>query len=313
MAATIELPFEIGTTFWLADAGPRAVMVPCPVCAGKREVTLILGDGEHVRVPCEACGWGYDGPRGVIQEYDHTPTAKPFTVARLVSMYWDGDYIIADELDNTTNFSYCYATEAEALAEAERRAEKAREEQYDRRQRQRRADGSRYAWSVRYHRERIQNADANWRGTTAKSRPTGARVNSVSGPAGEGAATMTNKGKQVESARGYVLHEWAGPSVDDGSMKKFSVSPRSAFTRKAFDTIEDAQAYMRSAPTLRRITAEVEAYLPAVEGEQPDDDQIDEWARFHLLGGSLHNSNPLSAHHPDWHDVNHIRIEEVRN
>jgi len=63
--------FKIGDVVYFASAGQRQVDIPCPVCFGKREVTLILGNGDSVELPCDYCGKGYDGPRGYVLEYEY--------------------------------------------------------------------------------------------------------------------------------------------------------------------------------------------------------------------------------------------------
>lgn len=56
-------------------------LVPCPVCYGHLFATLILGNGEHVTVECDACGIGYDGPRGVVNEPCAGSRVDTFVVA----------------------------------------------------------------------------------------------------------------------------------------------------------------------------------------------------------------------------------------
>lgn len=63
--------YSIGDTVWLAKCQHEQIKVQCPTCFGKLKVTLILGNGEHVILPCEGCEIGYDGPKGYVTEYDY--------------------------------------------------------------------------------------------------------------------------------------------------------------------------------------------------------------------------------------------------
>jgi len=69
------MTFNIGDTVWYAASEPRRVTIRCPVCFGKREVVVILGDDSRVAVDCDYCGKGYEGPQGSTIEYDSTPIA----------------------------------------------------------------------------------------------------------------------------------------------------------------------------------------------------------------------------------------------
>ena len=61
--------FQIGDTVWCASASAHGQReVPCPVCFGKLEVQLILGNGETQGIACNACERGYGGPTGVFHE-----------------------------------------------------------------------------------------------------------------------------------------------------------------------------------------------------------------------------------------------------
>jgi hypothetical protein len=49
-------PYEIGEKVFVVSATPYGQeRIPCPICAGKLAVTLILGSGEHQTVECESC------------------------------------------------------------------------------------------------------------------------------------------------------------------------------------------------------------------------------------------------------------------
>ena len=63
-------PYQIDDTVYVAAASAYSRKdVACPICFGKLSVTLILGNGEHQPVECDFCGKGYEGPRGVVEEY----------------------------------------------------------------------------------------------------------------------------------------------------------------------------------------------------------------------------------------------------
>lgn len=55
-----------GTTLYRAEGNPSRIRVPCPVCAGKLALVVILGDGEEVGIECDNCGKGYSGPQGHV-------------------------------------------------------------------------------------------------------------------------------------------------------------------------------------------------------------------------------------------------------
>lgn len=62
-------PVAFGATVYEARAWSYGDHeVPCPVCYGNLCVVIELGSGERITVECDACGLGYDGPRGVVNE-----------------------------------------------------------------------------------------------------------------------------------------------------------------------------------------------------------------------------------------------------
>lgn len=69
--------YKIGDQVWAAHFNPnQTVHVPCGVCYGKRVVTLILGNGESVKLPCDYCSRGYDAPTGYEIAYQAVSTPE---------------------------------------------------------------------------------------------------------------------------------------------------------------------------------------------------------------------------------------------
>jgi len=70
---------NVGDKIWWARCGVELVQEKCTVCYGNREVTLILGNGERVTLPCEYCACGYEAPKGYTTRYKYI--AEPQYVA----------------------------------------------------------------------------------------------------------------------------------------------------------------------------------------------------------------------------------------
>lgn len=72
------MTYQVDNVAWYAALTSHEVQVPCPICAGTKQVTLILGSGEARVLPCEFCDHGYRGPRGYLVEYAYAP--EPYIV-----------------------------------------------------------------------------------------------------------------------------------------------------------------------------------------------------------------------------------------
>lgn len=153
----MELPFEIGQVLWLAVGTPHQVTLPCPVCAGQLFVTVELGSGERIAVPCEACGKGYGGPRGVIEEWEHSPSIQRFEIASVRSMH-EGRWWVESTTGAMANFDELCATEGEALTKATAQAAAQHESNMQSHQRHRK-NTKETTWSVRYHRKCIADLE----------------------------------------------------------------------------------------------------------------------------------------------------------
>ena len=157
MSAVLDTPFAIGQEWWAPIGTAEKVVIPCPVCLGQLAVVVILGDGERIGVPCEACGKGFDGPRGTIEEWEHRPTVRRFVIAHVKSM-WDDRWTLESEDGQSRAFDELRATEAEALAVATQQAADQLKRNMQTRQRHRR-NVTNATWSVRYHRDCIKDLE----------------------------------------------------------------------------------------------------------------------------------------------------------
>ena len=155
--SVIEMPFEIGQKLWAPATSPRQVTVPCPVCAGARAVTVILGSGERVGVACDACGLGFDGARGVIKEWEYDPHTEPFEIAAVRSMR-DGRWTLVSTTGTERQFDELCATEADALAVSTLKCAEIYERNMQTRQ-HKRAGVQRHTWSIQYHRKQIKDLE----------------------------------------------------------------------------------------------------------------------------------------------------------
>lgn len=155
----IETPFKLGDVMWLAQGNSRRVDLLCPVCAGQLWFTVEFASGERTKVLCTACERGFEGPRGTIQEWVLEPTAQRFEIAEAVS-FTQKKWRVRSTTDLEANYDELFSTEAEATAEATKRAAEL-EESNMRAQQNRKADTKRGGWSVVYHRQQIKKAEAS--------------------------------------------------------------------------------------------------------------------------------------------------------
>jgi hypothetical protein len=146
--------FKVGDEAWLARWTPRQVTETCPVCAGNRSVTVLLGSGTPVITPCDYCGKGFEGPRGYVVEYAHEPKAERVRV-REVRAQEDAagrsiEYIVGEGCLARPGEDL-FPDEASALAAAKVKAAAA-EDDADERRRYRKNHAPRSAsWVVGYH------------------------------------------------------------------------------------------------------------------------------------------------------------------
>lgn len=144
--------FNIGDVVWAAYFSMQPQQIECPVCFGKRQVVVILGNGDEVITPCSNCGLGYEGPRGFVEEYAQEAGAGCVIITgRTVQegggetrvIYKAGDYSYgADRL-----FSTC----EEAMRSAEGMASEHKKEHETRAEYIKGNKIKSFSWNVGYH------------------------------------------------------------------------------------------------------------------------------------------------------------------
>lgn len=145
--------YNVGDSVYAASFDLRQESIPCPVCYGKLNVTLILGNGESVVFPCNFCGKGYDAPLGYITEYIRKPRCKLVTISGKGSREDENGV----KIEYRTLDSYClspedvFETQEEAMIEAQKLADIQGEEEKTRAIYLKKDKMKSYSWNVGYH------------------------------------------------------------------------------------------------------------------------------------------------------------------
>lgn len=121
----IALPFAVGSTAWIVTGPHDEQLVKCPDCAGTCVVTMKLGCGDEVKIPCGQCCHTFQPPHpGQMKVYGSAFRAKCVYLSKFTGMRVKDGVAIYEYRDQE---GYCFstenlfATEEAALAECERR------------------------------------------------------------------------------------------------------------------------------------------------------------------------------------------------
>lgn len=152
--------FKVGERIWYAHCGTREVETPCPVCFGKMAVVVILGNDEEIKTPCDYCGKGYEGPRGVVKEFNWQASPEERAIVR-VSLEDQGEIKRASY--HFAGGYYCedvdaFATKEEAEARCQERIAEHDAHETQRREALKEQAHRSFSWHVGYHRNCIKEA-----------------------------------------------------------------------------------------------------------------------------------------------------------
>ncbi len=146
--------FKVGDKVWQARCRWEPIRKLCPTCFGKMEVTLILGNGDSVILPCQGCAQGYEPPVGHIYEYDYVLGPELLIITGM-------DIEVKGEKEKVryhSALSYVYDEEdlfldqAEALAKSKEKKRILDEEQKTKSKYLKEKANKSFSWNACYHR-----------------------------------------------------------------------------------------------------------------------------------------------------------------
>ena len=144
--------FAVGDKAWYAKCQWEPIRQICPTCFGKKEVTLILGNGESVLLPCGGCAHGYNLPTGYITEYDYVVKPEPIIITGM-SIEIDGgkESVRYHSGSNSFDDTDIFSTEEEARTKAEAKKKELDEEQRTRAEHIKENVHKSFSWNANYH------------------------------------------------------------------------------------------------------------------------------------------------------------------
>ena len=143
---------KVGDTVWVASCGSKKVQKPCPICFEKKEVTLILGNGDSVILPCEYCGHGFDKPTGTIDEYEYIAEPKQMTVTTVsIKATSEGERIEYQCGHRTLDAIDVFDSEGEARVTADETARQKKQDDETVAERIKEYKRKSFAWNAGYH------------------------------------------------------------------------------------------------------------------------------------------------------------------
>ncbi len=156
-----EVKFKIGDTIYVSKFGRRGIKIECPVCFGKKNITLILGNDDSVIMPCEFCKDGLGTPaKGYVTENRMDAGASAAVISKVsIEQTADGCKVEYQSGSYRYYSKDVFATEDEALAESKLRADKYNLEHETKAEFIKGKPDKNYSWNAGYHLRLVKNAE----------------------------------------------------------------------------------------------------------------------------------------------------------
>ena len=147
------MKYKIGDSVWHARCEWLPVSKPCPICFTKRQVTLILGDGSQVILPCDYCKQGYLPPSGFVKEYEYVSSPQLITIEKI-------NIEIESNVEKVTYQQGCYIyyygetifdTQEDALIKCDELKSKLEADQKEKTKICNHNSNKSYSWNAGYH------------------------------------------------------------------------------------------------------------------------------------------------------------------
>jgi hypothetical protein len=150
---------KVGDFVYWPRYGTLKVEKQCPVCFGNCKVTLILGNGDDVILPCDYCGKGYEGPRGYVSEYEYTVGYDCGTITEIRGVETAAgrtlEYVAGHSF---LKYDAIFSSKEAAEDASKALAEKARQEDRKRAAWLKERISKTYAWNAGYHMRCVKKA-----------------------------------------------------------------------------------------------------------------------------------------------------------
>lgn len=150
------MKFNIGDkVFWVESSTHYGKQIPCPLCFGKRFVTIILGDDSQTKIQCGYCEKGCSGTTGFATVWEPMARVNSGTITG-VSLR-DGIRYEVGSKSLTESDLFAGEQDAESLRLAKFEEEKARAEEWFRESFIQAK--KKQIWSAGYHRNNIKQLE----------------------------------------------------------------------------------------------------------------------------------------------------------
>ena len=144
--------FKVGDTVWFAKCNWESVQKICPICFGKKVVTLILGNEDHVILPCRGCAPGFESPKGYITEYEYVVGPEIVVISGMtVEMNYDKEVVSYRSCHGLYNDKDLYVTEEEARVRANEKKAQLDIDQTTRAEYIKKDVQKGFSWNAHYH------------------------------------------------------------------------------------------------------------------------------------------------------------------
>ena len=144
--------FSVGDVAWHASCRWEQIKIRCPTCFGKKEVTLILGNGDHIILPCGGCAPGYSDPSGYIHEYDYVVEPSPVTITGMnIEINGGVEKVQYRRGSHAFDDADMFSTEDEARASSEEKRKALVCEQQTRTEHMKNNVRKSFSWNAHYH------------------------------------------------------------------------------------------------------------------------------------------------------------------
>ena len=143
---------KVGSTIYVSRFGQKEVFLKCPVCFGEKIVTLILGNGDKVEMPCECCSRGVEPSTGYVKEWRMEAGVESVIITKIETTIDANGETYEYISDNRIFYPKdIFITEQEAVEESIKRADKYNLDQETKAEFVKGKPDKNYTWNAGYH------------------------------------------------------------------------------------------------------------------------------------------------------------------